>query len=359
MTIWRRFFHKCSHFIMRESDSPEDVRIKRAYTPVAICFLVAVVLLLARDTGGDHRTWILRVAYILIIVSDLQFLIQGFLGRRMGTAVDIVIVLKVISLLLWDVGLASDLRSRSWSTVIILLDAALVFHTPRTIPLVLFLTLGYLLVERVEAGMRFGLYHLIQPNTPVVCDCADPPCAKGIMYTSSGYGGYAIVLLIDFYLTRGFATDLGRQVRSAEVSVRVAKKIAGALARYDVEEAEMAISSGENLDDELAESYLRLLHNLRLYRDYLPDALLQQDDSGGRDRVPPPVGQGEQDVDMGIVFTDIQSSTRLWEAYPQGMHEALSTHNTTLRKVANEHQGYEVKIIGDALMLAFGTAKNA
>eukprot|EP00756_Hemistasia_phaeocysticola_P018868 Hpha_TRINITY_DN15625_c1_g1::TRINITY_DN15625_c1_g1_i1::g.101549::m.101549 len=60
-----------------------------------------------------------------------------------------------------------------------------------------------------------------------------------------------------------------------------------------------------------------------------------------------------------MVFTDIQSSTELWEGYPQDMCEALRIHNNTLRGVAGAMMGYEVKIIGDALMLAFDGAMNA
>eukprot|EP00756_Hemistasia_phaeocysticola_P021871 Hpha_TRINITY_DN15800_c4_g1::TRINITY_DN15800_c4_g1_i1::g.186986::m.186986 len=70
--------------------------------------------------------------------------------------------------------------------------------------------------------------------------------------------------------------------------------------------------------------------------------------------VPPPIKD-----EAGMVFTDIQSSTALFEAYPQEMYEALLTHNAVLRAVAIQHQGYEVKIIGDALMLAFAEAINA
>jgi len=41
------------------------------------------------------------------------------------------------------------------------------------------------------------------------------------------------------------------------------------------------------------------------------------------------------------------------------MYEALQKHNEVLRSTATEHNGYEVKIIGDALMLAFAQAVDA
>ena len=41
------------------------------------------------------------------------------------------------------------------------------------------------------------------------------------------------------------------------------------------------------------------------------------------------------------------------------MSQALRTHNATLREVAAAHDGYEVKVIGDAFMLAFARAVDA
>eukprot|EP00756_Hemistasia_phaeocysticola_P057918 Hpha_TRINITY_DN34527_c0_g1::TRINITY_DN34527_c0_g1_i1::g.96310::m.96310 len=44
---------------------------------------------------------------------------------------------------------------------------------------------------------------------------------------------------------------------------------------------------------------------------------------------------------------------------PHGMHEALNIHNTLLRGLVRKNNGYEVKVIGDALMVAFSRALNA
>eukprot|EP00756_Hemistasia_phaeocysticola_P033923 Hpha_TRINITY_DN16493_c4_g1::TRINITY_DN16493_c4_g1_i1::g.159817::m.159817 len=64
------------------------------------------------------------------------------------------------------------------------------------------------------------------------------------------------------------------QVRRVEASVDVAAVVAAALARYDVDEAEQAIDKDEHLPHELAESYRRLVSNLRGYRAYLPHSCL-------------------------------------------------------------------------------------
>eukprot|EP01116_Phalansterium_solitarium_P024053 TRINITY_DN868_c1_g1_i4.p1 TRINITY_DN868_c1_g1~~TRINITY_DN868_c1_g1_i4.p1 ORF type:complete len:618 (+),score=304.54 TRINITY_DN868_c1_g1_i4:531-2384(+) len=62
---------------------------------------------------------------------------------------------------------------------------------------------------------------------------------------------------------------------------------------------------------------------------------------------------------VSLVFTDVQSSTSLWEAHPNDMSLALSTHNSIMRSVAKNFNGYEVKTEGDAFMLAFSDPKMA
>jgi len=54
-----------------------------------------------------------------------------------------------------------------------------------------------------------------------------------------------------------------------------------------------------------------------------------------------------------IVYTDIQSSTSLWEADALSMKEALSLHDSIIRKCYSTHNGYEISTEGDAFHLAF------
>ncbi|KAG9238366.1 adenylate cyclase, partial [Amylocarpus encephaloides] len=74
-------------------------------------------------------------------------------------------------------------------------------------------------------------------------------------------------------------------------------------------------------------------------------------------RLPPelqaPVGA------IGIVFTDIKSSTFLWETYPEAMRSAIKLHNEVMRRQLRIIGGYEVKTEGDAFMVSFPTATSA
>eukprot|EP00002_Diphylleia_rotans_P011899 TRINITY_DN233_c0_g2_i11.p1 TRINITY_DN233_c0_g2~~TRINITY_DN233_c0_g2_i11.p1 ORF type:complete len:1491 (-),score=353.01 TRINITY_DN233_c0_g2_i11:2172-6428(-) len=62
---------------------------------------------------------------------------------------------------------------------------------------------------------------------------------------------------------------------------------------------------------------------------------------------------------VAFVFTDVQSSTSLWEQHSDHMGEALHLHNELIRGVIARHKGYEVKTEGDAFMVTFSSVEKA
>eukprot|EP00668_Euglena_longa_P010007 GGOE01012128.1.p1 GENE.GGOE01012128.1~~GGOE01012128.1.p1 ORF type:complete len:761 (-),score=167.57 GGOE01012128.1:1753-3804(-) len=56
-----------------------------------------------------------------------------------------------------------------------------------------------------------------------------------------------------------------------------------------------------------------------------------------------------------LLFTDIQSSTVLWETDEESMEEALAQHDNVFRTTLQLCNGFEVKTEGDAFMCAFAT----
>ena len=60
-----------------------------------------------------------------------------------------------------------------------------------------------------------------------------------------------------------------------------------------------------------------------------------------------------------FVFTDIESSTRLWEQYPQAMRAALACHDAILRHAIEIHDGVIFGTAGDAFYAAFSHAPAA
>jgi len=56
---------------------------------------------------------------------------------------------------------------------------------------------------------------------------------------------------------------------------------------------------------------------------------------------------------VALVFTDIQGSTRLWEANAEAMHDALQIHDRIMRQSLAENSGFEITTEGDAFQIAF------
>jgi hypothetical protein len=60
-----------------------------------------------------------------------------------------------------------------------------------------------------------------------------------------------------------------------------------------------------------------------------------------------------------FLFTDIEGSTKRWEAHPDAMHSALARHDGIMREAIESQGGYVFKTMGDAFCSAFPTAPQA
>ena len=58
-----------------------------------------------------------------------------------------------------------------------------------------------------------------------------------------------------------------------------------------------------------------------------------------------------------FLFTDLESSTRLWEEHPDAMRDALARHDGLLRRAVDAEPGEVIKGTGDGLHAVFGTAE--
>ncbi len=69
-----------------------------------------------------------------------------------------------------------------------------------------------------------------------------------------------------------------------------------------------------------------------------------------------------RDLPTGTVtflFTDLESSTRLWEDYPDAMRDALARHDAILRDAVESHDGHVVMMTGDGCHAVFAAAEAA
>ncbi|KNC55100.1 uncharacterized protein AMSG_10698 [Thecamonas trahens ATCC 50062] len=69
--------------------------------------------------------------------------------------------------------------------------------------------------------------------------------------------------------------------------------------------------------------------------------------------------QNAPDGRLAVLISDVQSSTMLWEAYPEAMADAIDMHNATFRSAIAQHNGYEVRTEGDSFVVVFRDAVSA
>ncbi|MBX7434186.1 adenylate/guanylate cyclase domain-containing protein [Mycobacterium sp. Y57] len=62
---------------------------------------------------------------------------------------------------------------------------------------------------------------------------------------------------------------------------------------------------------------------------------------------------------MTFLFTDVEGSTRRWEADAQGMQAALAAHDEALREAIDAHGGFIFKHTGDGVCAAFTSPRSA
>eukprot|EP01065_Artemidia_motanka_P041399 TRINITY_DN535_c3_g2_i5.p1 TRINITY_DN535_c3_g2~~TRINITY_DN535_c3_g2_i5.p1 ORF type:complete len:756 (+),score=245.17 TRINITY_DN535_c3_g2_i5:56-2323(+) len=367
MSVVLRCCDRLSSRTFLEIDGDEDRSAKRLLVPaLALAVAVFTVFTIAppRTMNLKHLAGWAGVA--AIVLFPLAF---RWTGRRWSEAVVLFFVGVVAAM---DIAMAADIESRFWSTAVLLLDVALVTRSRRwVVKTLLSVVLAVVWLVVSEQAFSYGLFELTRLGSahtiPHVCDCASPPCAAPVI-KSTGFGGYiTVTFVLDFYFTRRFAMAMQQQIDLMSAAVATCDELTGHLARYEVEAATAVLdgSSGERLPPELRESYRRLLANLDSYRPYLPDSLLLDEDCDAsvlaftESAAIPAPGEGQEEADVCIVFTDIQSSSALWEEFHQGMYKGLQLHNAVLRRVAGCCGGYEVKTIGDAFMLAFSDVRSA
>src|SRR5258708_9534010 len=60
-----------------------------------------------------------------------------------------------------------------------------------------------------------------------------------------------------------------------------------------------------------------------------------------------------------FLFTDVEGSTRRWEADAEGMRAALAAHDDVLRRAIEAHGGWLFKHTGDGVCAAFASPRSA
>eukprot|EP00756_Hemistasia_phaeocysticola_P019056 Hpha_TRINITY_DN15635_c3_g1::TRINITY_DN15635_c3_g1_i3::g.101903::m.101903 len=266
--------------VVRKSDTPEDAHIKRLLFPAAmffLCFILPVSLF-----GFSRGSW---ERIVLIFNMLVQFIFVAGVAFNLAPArrlVDVYLITGAVGVCLLDIiSFAHSSVFRSWFFVVLVLDLALVFSRDHIPSFVIPCVLLYLSLLTVESIHRYGITDLGYWGSSVednACNCASPPCSRAAFTAIYTFITSTVVLLLDFWFTRGFANNLTIQLRSIQASVEVSERVAAALAEYNVDAAETAIAADTDLPSGLRVSYKQLLYNLRSYKAYLPHSCLVREE---------------------------------------------------------------------------------
>ena len=281
-----------------------------------------------------------------------------------------ILYLVTSGILMWDLH-ARTISSSRWPLLVLIIDMLLVMQVPTqySLGLVCFVVM-WLLMLGAEEGFRYGLLDLpgLSPQGGEYgrhdlksreCSCEDMPCAVG--FPPPLLISAVSVFVMDFIITRGFAREVLKEQASMEQTVNAVQEVASLLARYDVEGVARMLKMREaELPEQMYETLQTMERNLRRYRPYLPAALFEEEEEeeGGRALSMSMASPGLTSETATIVFTDIRSSTAIWEHAPEGMRAGLKIHNTVMREVMQMFGGYEVKTLGDSFMVAFTSTED-
>eukprot|EP01065_Artemidia_motanka_P035511 TRINITY_DN43416_c0_g1_i1.p1 TRINITY_DN43416_c0_g1~~TRINITY_DN43416_c0_g1_i1.p1 ORF type:complete len:853 (+),score=124.27 TRINITY_DN43416_c0_g1_i1:72-2561(+) len=359
-----RSWTSMSQWSINPRDEPEAMHIKRMLAPVVMATITSMpasLFILDFDLGYIGACVCLTATGALAV--GLRLLRARVHLQRL---IEVVMVLCAVGTLCVDSTMLRNQRPRLWAGMIVLFDVCLLLRLhPICVALLLVLLTLWLILASVESVVRFGLLEAVGFGQDPVEVCDDPPCHTSAPVACAGLGFSLLVCLSDLALTRFFSTTMYAQIESAQATVDVVRKLTQRCTVYDVEGAEAVVNGeeGRHLPPSLRQEFILLLQCLKQYRPFLPDGVMctadcdsdPEREAAERAMSPPGVELGV-DPHVCIVFTDVEGSTELWEACPQGMFQALQLHNSLLRRVAHDNEGYEVKTIGDAFMLCFASA---
>eukprot|EP01062_Namystynia_karyoxenos_P029467 TRINITY_DN2212_c4_g1_i1.p1 TRINITY_DN2212_c4_g1~~TRINITY_DN2212_c4_g1_i1.p1 ORF type:complete len:964 (+),score=166.12 TRINITY_DN2212_c4_g1_i1:111-3002(+) len=366
-TCWDHAADRFARLSDRPGDSPLDRARKRAAVAVCAAGTAAFALLsLSSNTWDPHfGSW-----PVSAMVGGGAFLAcvlcMRFSSLPSASVTSATLAAAGAAVLMCDLGQAAGMRMRLWPCVVIILQVAQLFSlsSPSQV-LAIVCTVTVLAVERImaAAGSR-DLYDSAGPElqTPGACNCALPPCTVPWVRAVGDLATAATVLLAAWLLTRCFAASARFQGESTAAAIRVTQLMAEHFAQSSADEAAAALAAaGDEIPAELREALDQMVHSLRVL---CSSSVLSGDGELASSmaescRVGEPPGTCGTKSHITLVFTDIESSTALWDAYPQGMYDALDIHNRFMRRTTAATGGYEVKTIGDAFMLAFASVGDA
>ena len=388
-----RLYGRCTEYVALPDDTPVQAVHKHAvltFSPIMI--LIGAVMNVLHPV---HKNPWIGTALLFLSASALGVLLKLLVTRTVSrTILQVWIILSVFFVLVpVEMNALAEMTTRLWAVGVIFVDICLIYQLgDKTAFAVVALVSLWLAFAELNRGVDTGLIVRFTDEKGVpACECANPPCfgTDKISDLAAAFLTQLSIFLLDFYITRSFARKMHREKLAIAASVETARCLATHLSLFDLDSAQRLLDScgdgdaasvdggasgaaaaaatatgggGQHLPPALRSAFEDVLSNLRSYKPYLPQAMLMTaDDLGSSLSSPPrfcdvPPGDGDTDPHVGVAFTDIKGSTGLWEYCPSAMGQAMVVHNRVIRRCIGKHEGYEVKTIGDAFMVAFRTS---
>eukprot|EP01065_Artemidia_motanka_P026372 TRINITY_DN3132_c0_g1_i1.p1 TRINITY_DN3132_c0_g1~~TRINITY_DN3132_c0_g1_i1.p1 ORF type:complete len:989 (+),score=264.64 TRINITY_DN3132_c0_g1_i1:226-3192(+) len=214
-----------------------------------------------------------------------------------------------------------------WLAVYVIICLSLMMEPARARPWFLYalaaVCISYLVLRTAEEYFDFGFFWWEDEAMQKIRDSKHLQFLAAASYTGSS------VLGVFLFVRRFSQTTLaGRD--SISSSIELAHRVATALRFFDLDEAESQLCR-DNLNP-LEESLRSLLHNLRMYRPYLPDHLVMQEGSDSEEDV--------SDTDAKVYEPQMQTQSERPSMHTQSeaMHtlDGFSRHLQSLQTVRSE-----------------------
>eukprot|EP01061_Rhynchopus_euleeides_P045025 TRINITY_DN7957_c0_g1_i4.p1 TRINITY_DN7957_c0_g1~~TRINITY_DN7957_c0_g1_i4.p1 ORF type:complete len:678 (+),score=170.46 TRINITY_DN7957_c0_g1_i4:242-2275(+) len=279
--VLQRILNYCFGCIFRYIADPADTDLhaarKRRAIVSSFIFITLVLTTILVHKGSIYTT----LGIILVAVPHTFQLAYVTCTKKTPIwLLEWVCYLLVLAILCFDMASRRAGSAAVWPFAIIALDACLVNELPSRVSRnALGMTCLWLaLANAIEVTGYWGPDYLPDDFVPGICNCDDPPCKENVL-TGVGHivQDWAIVL-VDFYLTRGFAAQVLSEKRTMQTAITTAENVAVCLSGFDLNAADdLLVAEERRLPKGLTKVFHNLLLNLRVYQPYLPKSCLPVD----------------------------------------------------------------------------------
>eukprot|EP01062_Namystynia_karyoxenos_P012148 TRINITY_DN14363_c0_g3_i2.p1 TRINITY_DN14363_c0_g3~~TRINITY_DN14363_c0_g3_i2.p1 ORF type:complete len:739 (+),score=165.42 TRINITY_DN14363_c0_g3_i2:103-2217(+) len=286
--------HACCGCLIRASyrptDSDKERNLKGIVMPSALFAVVAmtVILLIEWSAQGVGVKDFYQLGMVLVVPVSAAVPASLLLGNpNVVRLTEYMILALVWVVVLIDWRNSAMLGGRVWSMAVVIADLGFVVEArPWVTNYIIIIMAVWIMIEGIESSLHFGLYDLAffsDRETPALCDCPSPPCKRGAAGAVSFAFNTVFIFFIDFFVTRGFASQMHQQLRMVESSVQVAEGITAHLSSYETGRAREVVEGeeGAGLPEALRCSLQQLVANLESYRPFLPQSCLPQEGAEG------------------------------------------------------------------------------